>query len=94
MTASSFAVKTATRDDVPELRGMIHALADFEKLSHLCIASEADLAEALFGGHPAAEALIARAGRLSALLQRGELLLVELKRFVVAGGAERTGGCE
>ena len=66
MTASCFAVKTATRDDVPELRGMIHALADFEKLSHLCIASEADLAEALFGGHPAAEALIARAGNEAA----------------------------
>src|SRR5215469_5935754 len=66
MTAPSFAVKTATRTDVPELRAMIHALAEFEKLSHLCIASEADLAEALFGARPAAEALIAWAGNEAA----------------------------
>ena len=38
---------------------MIRALADFEKLAHLCVASEADLAEALFGAGPAAEVLIA-----------------------------------
>jgi GNAT superfamily N-acetyltransferase len=52
--------------DVPELQAMIRALAEFEKLSHLCIASEADLAEALFGARPAAEALIAWAGEEAA----------------------------
>ena len=62
MTASSFAVKTATPADVPELQAMIRALAEFEKLSDLCIASETDLMEALFGSRPAAEALIAWAG--------------------------------
>ena len=41
---------------------MIAALARYEKLSYLCVASEADLADALFGPRPAAEALIARSG--------------------------------
>jgi GNAT superfamily N-acetyltransferase len=40
---------------------MIRALAEYEKLLHLCIASKEDIAEALFGSRPAAEALIARA---------------------------------
>ena len=66
MTASSFAVKTATPADIPELQAMIRGLAEFERLSHLCIASEADLADALFGAHPAAEALIAWAGKETA----------------------------
>jgi GNAT superfamily N-acetyltransferase len=38
---------------------MIRSLADFERLAHLCTASESDLGDALFGAHPAAEALIA-----------------------------------
>jgi GNAT superfamily N-acetyltransferase len=39
---------------------MIRALAEYEKLSEICVASETDLADALFGARPAAEALIAR----------------------------------
>ena len=66
MTASSFAVKAATLEDVPALQAMIRALAEFEKLSHLCIASESDLADALFGARPVAEALIAWAGKEAA----------------------------
>ena len=38
---------------------MIVALAEYERLSHLCVATEADLAAALFGQCPAAEVLIA-----------------------------------
>jgi GNAT superfamily N-acetyltransferase len=38
---------------------MIAALARYEQLTHLCVASEADLDAALFGHRPAAEALIA-----------------------------------
>jgi GNAT superfamily N-acetyltransferase len=62
VSASRFAVKAASPADVPELQAMIRALAEYEKLSELCIASDADLAEALFGPRPAAEALIAWAG--------------------------------
>jgi GNAT superfamily N-acetyltransferase len=39
---------------------MIRALAEYEKLAHLCIATDADLDGALFGPRPAAEVLIAR----------------------------------
>lgn len=45
---------------------MIRALAEYERLSHLCVASEADLAAALFGDRRAADVLIARVGRESA----------------------------
>ena len=38
---------------------MIVALAEYERLSHLCVATEADLDAALFGRRPAAEVLIA-----------------------------------
>jgi GNAT superfamily N-acetyltransferase len=38
---------------------MIRELAEFERLAHLCVASEADLAAALFGPRPAAEVLVA-----------------------------------
>jgi len=59
VSASLFAVKPASAADVPELQAMIRALADYEKLSELCVATNADLADALFGPRPAAEALIA-----------------------------------
>ena len=62
MTPPTFVIRVAERDDVAEVHAMIVALARFEKLSHLCVASEADIAEALFGPRPAAEALIAWAG--------------------------------
>ena len=38
---------------------MITALAEFEKLTHLVVATEGDLAAALFGPKPAAEVLLA-----------------------------------
>ena len=62
LTTTSFAIDRATSDDVADLHDMIGALARYEELSHLCVASEADLADALFGPEPTAEALIARSG--------------------------------
>jgi GNAT superfamily N-acetyltransferase len=41
---------------------MIRALAEYEKLAHLCVAAEADVEAALFGPRPAAEVLIAWKG--------------------------------
>ena len=38
---------------------MIRALAEYEELSHLCIAARADLERALFSPRPAAEVLLA-----------------------------------
>ena len=47
-------------DEVPALRGLIAELAEFEKLGHLMVATDADLHEALFGSRPAAEAVLLR----------------------------------
>jgi len=59
MTASAFEIRPATPADVPAIHTMIGLLADYEKLAHLCVSTEADLAAALFGERPAAEVLIA-----------------------------------
>jgi GNAT superfamily N-acetyltransferase len=54
----SMSIRTAQPTDVPAILGMIQELAEFEKLSHLCVSTEAMLADALFGAQPAAECLV------------------------------------
>ena len=49
----------ATETDVHAILELIRALADYEKLSHMVTATEERLRETLFGGKPAAEALLA-----------------------------------
>jgi GNAT superfamily N-acetyltransferase len=61
-TGSAFDIRPARRADVPAVQAMIRALAEFEKLAHLCIATDADLESALFGPRPTAEVLIAWKG--------------------------------
>src|SRR6187399_2009729 len=53
-------ISPATPDDVPVLLDLIRALADYEKLTSLVVATEASIRESLFGASPAAEAIIAR----------------------------------
>jgi GNAT superfamily N-acetyltransferase len=52
-------IRPATRRDVPAIHAMICELAEFEKLTHEVQATQADLATALFGIKPVAEALVA-----------------------------------
>jgi GNAT superfamily N-acetyltransferase len=59
-TATPFDVRPARREQVGAVLAMIRALAEYERLSHLCVAAEADLEAALFGPRPAAEVLIAQ----------------------------------
>lgn len=59
MSVARFDIRPATPADVPIVLDLIRALAEFERLAHLCVADEADLADALFGPRPAAEVLIA-----------------------------------
>lgn len=54
----NFTIRGACRGDVPTILGLIRELADFEKLSHLMVADEALLADALFGQQPACECLL------------------------------------
>jgi GNAT superfamily N-acetyltransferase len=59
MTPPAFEIRAARSDDVPAVHAMIGALAEYEKLAHLHVATPADLATSLFGPRPAAEVLIA-----------------------------------
>jgi GNAT superfamily N-acetyltransferase len=56
---AAFEVRPARREDLPAIFALIRELADFERLTHLCTATEADLDAALFGPRPAAEVLLA-----------------------------------
>jgi GNAT superfamily N-acetyltransferase len=58
-TGPSFEIREARRGDVAVIHSMIGALADYEKLRHLFVASEADIEAALFGPAPRAEVLLA-----------------------------------
>jgi GNAT superfamily N-acetyltransferase len=55
-------VARATLPDVPAILSFIRELAEYERLSDRCVATEAGLREHLFGPRPAAEVLIARVG--------------------------------
>lgn len=55
-------VRDATPDDVPTLIGLIHALAEYERLSHEADPDPDRLREHLFGDRPCAQALVAEAG--------------------------------
>ena len=57
---STLSITAARPTDVPLILSLISELAEYEKLSHEAIASEASLQESLFGSKPSAEALIAR----------------------------------
>jgi GNAT superfamily N-acetyltransferase len=52
-------LRSAVRADVPEILRLIKALAEYEKLSHEVVATDAALAQTLFGEKPAAEVLLA-----------------------------------
>lgn len=58
-TASAITVRPATTADVPRILTFIRELAEYEKLSHDVVATEALLLEHLFGSRSVAEALIA-----------------------------------
>jgi ribosomal protein S18 acetylase RimI-like enzyme len=55
-------ITSAAPTDVPTIVQLIHELADYEKLLHEVVATEARVAEALFGARPEAECLVARLG--------------------------------
>jgi GNAT superfamily N-acetyltransferase len=50
----------AQEGDVPQILGMIRALAEYEKLSQTVVATEEKLRTSLFGQNPAAEVLLAQ----------------------------------
>jgi GNAT superfamily N-acetyltransferase len=58
--ASTLSITTASKADVSLMLSLINELADYERLRHESVATEASLSEALFGPKPGAEAVIAR----------------------------------
>ncbi len=62
---SKVELRPATREDVPALLGLVRELAEYEKLSHLVVNSDAQLEHELFGAGSRAEALVCRAGGIT-----------------------------
>ena len=60
MSGRTLAIGAGQPQDAAALAAMIRALADYERLSHLCVGTEDELRAAIWGPHPAAEVLIAR----------------------------------
>jgi ribosomal protein S18 acetylase RimI-like enzyme len=58
-----FELRPARAEDIPVLLELIHGLAEFERLTHLFANTHERLHQALFGEHPAAEALLAWGSR-------------------------------
>jgi GNAT superfamily N-acetyltransferase len=56
---STVRIVEAAEKDVPAILQMIRGLAEYEKLSHVCTATEEQLRTTLFGPHPGAEVVLA-----------------------------------
>jgi GNAT superfamily N-acetyltransferase len=59
-TNPDFTISAASIDDAPLILSLIKELAEYERLSHMVVATEAMLREQLFGAQPAAQVVIAR----------------------------------
>jgi GNAT superfamily N-acetyltransferase len=57
--AGSLRIEAATERDLPLILSFIRKIAEYEKLSHLVVATEETLRESLFGARPVAETLLA-----------------------------------
>ena len=64
MSNATVTIAPASEADVPTIHAFIRALAEYERLSHQCVATEASLRETLFGQRRYAEVLIARLGEV------------------------------
>lgn len=65
-TRDEYSLRPATPNDVPAILRCIRGLAEYERLAHECIATEALLRESLFGPSPAAEVVLATRGEETA----------------------------
>lgn len=63
-TMPGLSLRAVTAADIPDLLALIRELAEFERLLHEVVATEALLAEALFGPDRNVEAIIARQGEV------------------------------
>lgn len=61
-----YSLRPATPADVPAILRCIRGLAEYERLAHECVATEAQLHATLFGPAPAAEVVLATLGEETA----------------------------
>lgn len=61
-----YRLRVATPADVPAILACIRGLAEYERLAHQCVATEALLHETLFGSDPTAEVVLATIGEETA----------------------------
>jgi len=59
---NTLSIRLATRTDVPLILAFIRDLAEYEKLTHLVVATEAVIAEELFGPQSRTEVLLGYSG--------------------------------
>lgn len=59
MTSEGVTVRPAVPDDLAAIMGFIRALAEYERLTHECVATDAQIGAALFGSPQRLYALIA-----------------------------------
>src|SRR5450631_39653 len=59
---TAFDIRPARHEDVPAILAMIRGLAEYERLTHLCVATEAEIFESLFGQKPIVEVVLAWKG--------------------------------
>jgi len=62
MNTQSLSIRQATRADVPLVLSFVKDLADYEKLSHLVVATEEVIADELFGPKSHTEVLLGHVG--------------------------------
>jgi ribosomal protein S18 acetylase RimI-like enzyme len=58
MSTPALSIRRATREDVPLVLAFVNDLAEYEKLSHLVVATEEVIAEELFGPNSHTEVLL------------------------------------
>lgn len=63
---NEFRIAAARTADVPAVLEMIRGLAEFERLAHLCVATEEQLSRALFGPDSTVEVAVAWEGNQTA----------------------------
>lgn len=76
-------VRPAAPRDVPAIVGLIHELADFEKLSHLCQVNAETLAPHLFGDTPSVECVV---GEVSGAVVAFALFFPNFSTFLAKPG--------
>lgn len=80
--ATGFSLRPAAASDVPQILQLIRGLAEYEKLEHACVITEAQLQQQLFGARPAAEVWVAERDQAAQKLIGFALFFVNFSTFL------------